>query len=472
MTTVRTIGGTRQWKGGRLWKPVLALVGLVAVARAAPPIDPLPAPLFSFDLESPSVLTYSVDPAGILTLNSPHPYIVVSGSDLGLGEAEDELDAMSLANVDLPLDATFAILFSVDRDTVGVATPDPDLVALEVPYNVLDQALRGQAAGDQFMSTTLYTREGRATSLLTYNNTLVRNNFDEGGTDFAALPATSAGDIVVDEPQDRVDATLTTLDVTLLYYSASATSPSLETLPAWEYPSGAHVFYLVLDFGEPGLFASCFDLGLEQEDDIDALLVFDTNNNGAFDGSDQVLFSLTPSSPSLATIPGASTSGAAADIFVTIPGEAPVAFAQATLLGLGHQQDNMDALDYVPCDDAEVCAAIHGIRRVGGDFDNDGDVDEDDFDAFQQCFSGPDNPFAPDCEAGDFDGDGDIDCDDWEQFCQAWTAGGSPPELSQCPRQQPIPAVSEWGIAVMTLLTLAAGTLVFRKRGVGGVLKP
>jgi hypothetical protein len=464
MTTVRTIGGCRRWKGGRLCKPVLALVGFVAVARAAPPLEPLPAPLFSFDLESPSVQTYSVDAAGILELDSPRPSLLVSGLEIGLGAEGDDLDAMSLANADVPLDASFAILFSVDRDTVGVATPDPDLVALEVPYNALDQALRGQAAGDQFMSTTLYTREGRAASRLTHNNTLVRNNFDEGGTDFAALPATSAGDVVVDEPQDRVDATLTASDITLLYYSASATSPSLETLPVWEYPSGAHIFYLVLAFGEPGIFASCFNLGLQQEDDIDALLVFDTNSNGAFDGSDQVLFSLTPDSPSLATISGASTSGAAADVFVVTPGEDPVAFAPAALLGLGHQQDNLDALEYVPCDDAEVCAAIHGIRRVAGDFDNDGDVDEDDFDTFEQCFTGPDNPFAPDCEAGDFDGDGDIDCDDWGHFCQAWTPEGSPPELPQCPAQQPIPAVSEWGVVVMTLLTLAAGTLVFRRR--------
>ena len=32
----------------------------------------------------------------------------------------------------------------------------------------------------------------------------------------------------------------------------------------------------------------------------------------------------------------------------------------------------------------------------------------------------------------------------------------------------PIPTVSEWGLAAMTLLVLAAGTVVLKRRGAGG----
>ena len=87
-----------------------------------------------------------------------------------------------------------------------------------------------------------------------------------------------------------------------------------------------------------------------------------------------------------------------------------------------------------------------------GDFDHDGDQDLDDFNAFEQCFTGPGVPPAPDCEPGDFDGDGDIDCLDWDQFVLAWTEPGDPPTLPRC--DITIPTVSDWGFFVMTLLLL------------------
>ncbi len=68
-----------------------------------------------------------------------------------------------------------------------------------------------------------------------------------------------------------------------------------------------------------------------------------------------------------------------------------------------------------------------------GDFDGDNDVDEDDFDAFESCFTGPGGgPVGPGCGPGDFDGDDDIDCDDWALFVAAWTALGDPPALCAC----------------------------------------
>jgi hypothetical protein len=92
-----------------------------------------------------------------------------------------------------------------------------------------------------------------------------------------------------------------------------------------------------------------------------------------------------------------------------------------------------------------------------GDFDNDGDVDQDDFLSFEACFTGSGGQFEPGCELGDFDGDSDIDCEDWEQFVLAWTEPGGPPVLPMC--GPPIPAVSEWGAVLLMLLLLIAGTL-------------
>jgi transglutaminase-like putative cysteine protease len=103
-----------------------------------------------------------------------------------------------------------------------------------------------------------------------------------------------------------------------------------------------------------------------------------------------------------------------------------------------------------------------------GDFDGNGSVDLDDYDAFATCFTGPDGgPISGACYAGDFDGDEDIDCDDWGQFVGAWTETGDPPGLPQC-AGAPVPAVCAWGVVIMALLFLGAGRLVFmRTRCVG-----
>ena len=102
--------------------------------------------------------------------------------------------------------------------------------------------------------------------------------------------------------------------------------------------------------------------------------------------------------------------------------------------------------------------------RVPGDFDGDGDVDQDDLDQFESCFTGPDGgPVPPECQPGDFDGDDDIDCDDWDRFKEVWDEPGDPPAPSQIPCRG-IPTVSTWGTIAMTLLVLVAGTAVFQRR--------
>jgi len=423
-------GQTRWRTRTLLCVSALALVGM-STGLGAPPPEPLPPPEYSFDAFSPTVLAGIVHASDVLVLDFPHPMVGIPGPVLGLLSPADDLDAFSLANTTLPAWQTFSMLFSVDRATTGLLPPDPELYTLGRPFNATDQAMRGHAAGDQYMTTVLFTRAGAPPcGRLAPNNSLVRNNFDEGGTDFSADPPTHANQTTGPTSEDNVDAT-DDLDegsgsrsVFGLYFSATAESPSLwETLPGSDTPSGAHVFYWMSDgrgSGDTMLFARFEDLQLMQMDDIDGLVIFDENENGMFDGTDQMLFSLTPMSPSLATIPGASSSGAGADIFTIRPGQGPMLFVPADLMGLGAPSDNIDALDYFPCDDPLDCALRHSIRMLRGDMDCDGDVDFDDINPFVLALGGEAGYQAawPDCFwiNGDCDWDGDVDFDDINTF--------------------------------------------------------
>jgi uncharacterized protein (DUF362 family) len=85
------------------------------------------------------------------------------------------------------------------------------------------------------------------------------------------------------------------------------------------------------------------------------------------------------------------------------------------------------------------------------DFDEDADVDIDDYDAFVSCFTGSGGgPVTPQCGVGDLDFDDDIDCDDWTLFTAAWTEPGDPPDLETCacvasepPLAEPAPATTK-----------------------------
>lgn len=79
-------------------------------------------------------------------------------------------------------------------------------------------------------------------------------------------------------------------------------------------------------------------------------------------------------------------------------------------------------------DHAEVQVPI-----ADGDFNDDTFVDLTDYDAFIQCFTGPDGgPITQECEPGDFDYDNDIDCDDWPRFADFWTEPDDPPFPALC----------------------------------------
>ena len=426
---------------------------------AAPPPTPLAAPLYSFDLPSPTVMQGAVDADDVLTLNQLSPATLIPGAVLGLGQPGDELDALSSSNSLIGPDTQFVLLFSVNRDTVGTAQPDPALVALGYIYNVVDQAARGHQAGDEFMSLLLFSRAGPDDpQAQSGNNTLVRNNYDEGGTDFAAQPQTSAHSMSVGQPQDNVDALAGLAAATTPLFSASGASPSLSTLPGTA--SGANIFRSNL--ATTTLYATFSQLGLQQADDVDAAVVFDTNSDGVFNGSDQVLFSLAPGSPSLSTLAGASAAGAAADVFSVSFGAAPQLFASAAQLGLGAASDDIDALDILPCVDPVECAVEHAIRLLAGDFDGDGVLGDADHALFGGCISGEGVEYAPGCEPGDFDQDSDVDCADYVAFSEGFDDGPPGPLPAACIGV--IPTISQSLAALLAGLLLVLGAAIIRRR--------
>ncbi len=111
----------------------------------------------------------------------------------------------------------------------------------------------------------------------------------------------------------------------------------------------------------------------------------------------------------------------------------------------------------------DIVGDVEGAAFSASDLDRDGDVDWNDYTIFEGCFSGENTPPPKGCEDADLDGDGDVDCDDWFVFIQPWTAPDPPPVFPPCTASS-IPTVSEWGVIVMSLLGLGAGTLVFGRR--------
>ncbi len=68
------------------------------------------------------------------------------------------------------------------------------------------------------------------------------------------------------------------------------------------------------------------------------------------------------------------------------------------------------------------------VPLLGGDYDNDGDVDLNDFALFQMCFAGPNTPPAyGGCDKPDMDADGDVDLIDFGLFQSCFNGPNNPP---------------------------------------------
>ncbi len=393
---------------------VIALWCSAAWAQPPHAVDPLPNPLFSIDRGSPTIGP-SLRPSDVLDKPGPSP--VIPGAALGLVNPLDEIDGLSRPRDGFDPSSTFAVLFSVDRASVGAVPPDPALVAINRPFNVQDQALRGQAAADLFMSTLMFNMAGPISPGPFRgpggNNTSVINQGDTGGVDYDLKPNKSSMTDTTGELQDDVDAVADkeggggpmrggegggtgggpgTGQPGGLFFSATRNSPSLSQLPGT--PSGANI-YFDPEPEIPGttvLYAPAQLLGLQPGplgDDIDGLVVIDNGDRVFTPGQDFILFTLSRESPSL---------GAAfrpSDILASVGGGAFIRFAQAADLGL-LPTDHIDALEILITDDVDDAIFRHALLRVlPGDSDGDGVYTPVDCAGFEPCFSGPNMPFDP-----------------------------------------------------------------------------
>lgn len=274
------------------------------------------------------------------------------GSGLVPGDVDDGFSQNKGGLVD------FLLCFSVDPSSTGDPAKPPVAGFGFPPFNVTDQAMKGQAAGDAFISTEAYSRAGGPLpvppSMGLFNNVLAINQAAPYVDDFGLLPAIGPG-VVTAAPLDDVNGggVAPPAKLTDLFFTLGAASPSL-TVGAAPYlgGSGADVFFdrtpdvtMVPMPGDEKLFAAAAALGLAADDEIDALIVFDDTGEigDSFAGTDQVLFSLARGSPSLGAF-------SPADIFSVTPGAPFVLFASHADVGL-LPSDNVNMLELVALND-------------------------------------------------------------------------------------------------------------------------
>lgn len=383
--------------------------------------NPLTPPLFSIDPNSPEVdpnLPYPLHPGDLLVVepNVPMPTIAVFAENLSLdpNDPRDNVNGLALQAWVSPGE-TFVLIFSVDRAAIGAAPPDPYIESLGFPYNAQDQAGKGQAAGDAYMSLLLFDSNGpvppppwQSGQTWGMNNTLVVNQGDAGGVDFRLGPNASP-DPNTPPPNSDADAGSGTQPQPWpaapgggpprqpppewLLFSLARGSPSLSTLPGTG--SGADI-YIDWDPNAPGgedLYVPGFELGLfYEDDDISAMIVFEDGDGIFTPGVDQVIFSMDPDSPSLVPLPDRGPG----DLFTSKGGGTFEPYCMAEEIGL-EPTDNLNMLDFVPCEHVLSCVYDWAIGHVGsceGDINGDGQIDAADLSillsAYGTCEGDPD----------------------------------------------------------------------------------
>jgi len=191
-----------------------------------------------------------------------------------------------------------------------------------------------------------------------------------------------------------------------LFFSLARGSPTLlaGTIPG-STGSGADV-YVDPDPGAPAspqIYATPAQMGLDPNDDIDGLIVFD-NGDLFFTPEDQILFSLAPESPY----------GGPGILYTTNGGGvfAPLIFPQQ--LGLLPFGDNVNMIDFVPCANRRTCLLSWAIGFLAstscpGDLNQNGVVDLTDLSILLSNFGTLTGAMHAD---GDLDNDNDVDLTD------------------------------------------------------------
>lgn len=398
--------------------PCTPYIGTLSCTGPPGAVVELPPTLFQIDRASAVGPLAGLRATDILMVqaNAP-PIVLIPGENVGAPNVLDEMDGLGSPPQVLPLVGTFLLRFSVDGLTQGAVPPDGDLRAVGLPYNVRQQFLLNQAAGDEFVSTFLFDQGGVLPSqLLEPNNCLSRNQSDAGGVDYYTYPPTTPDQPNSGDPTDNGDLGFIAGAGAgqFVFFSLTRDSPSLAVLnpPAG---SGADIF-VDTDLGSPGgqaIYATAAQLGLVANDDIDCLVVFDDGDNVFEPLLDQVLFSLDPASPTLA-----AEGYSAADV-LTHSADGPVVFTTAASLGL-RPEDNLDGLELVECANPFQCIQDWGIGflnrcpSVRADVNCDGARDFFDIDPFLMALFEPATYLATHC--GGSRCAADINCDDAVDF--------------------------------------------------------
>ncbi len=304
--------------------------------------------LFSVGPGGPSGL-----PANIIFEPGSMPVPVAGGATMGLSSAADSLGSFSQR---IETDSPFLFCISVTPDTIGGPAPLVDFPFPGISFNVAQQAGNLQQAGDAFITTEAFDRFSgilpTAAPEAFMNNVLVINQSASYVSDFGLLPMEDPEDMATGGGLDDVrgGATLFVPGGTVrdLYFTLELGSPSLPSLSGAAPASGANIFFdatpdlAVGAGGDEGLFASAAMLGLSPDDVIDALAVYDDDEDGVFSEGDQVLFSLSDTSPAL----GPLMAGPGDILTVTLTAGTPdlSVFAGAELLGLDPMSSNVNML--------------------------------------------------------------------------------------------------------------------------------
>lgn len=314
---------------------ILSVAALLASlpANAGVSIDRSSPSFAACGFGNPAQVFRQVLPSGGCDAGGPGPIVEAGATSFGL-VPNDNIDALS-ANTPSSPDLQYHLIFSADRASLG---------QVGTPFRA--EAANGQAASDLWWTNLT-------------GGTLVGSMAGGGCVPWAIAPPhvrlanqtaynlirTAAAGVAVAPPQDNVDAVeLDVLDTNgdgihdvNAYFSLDAASPSLG---GW---SPATLFFSAAGSGAFVPFSITSQIGLAADDDIDALVMWDSGVIGSPDpGVDYVLFSLAPGSPTLTTY-GVSP----AMIFVSDFTGRVCPFDGPGPLGL-LPADNVDGLDALP----------------------------------------------------------------------------------------------------------------------------